>query len=62
MHNCDSLVLQYSKFVDRAVDTERSAFDEFNFKVDVFLEKHIGSVSSLSKLWDLLRVWREAFR
>ena len=34
------------------------AFEECNFKVDrldVFLQKHIDSVRSLSILWDLLR-------
>ena len=55
---CDSLVLQYSEFLDLAIKAEKSAFEEFNFKVDrldIFLQKQIGSVSSLSKLWDLLR-------
>ena len=58
MRDCDSLALQYSEFLDLAIKGETSAFKEFNFKVDrldVFLQKHIGSVSSLSKLWDLLR-------
>ena len=58
IRSCDSLVLQYSEFLDLATKVETSAFKEFNFKVDrldVFLQKHIGSVRSLSKLWDLLR-------
>ena len=58
IRSCDSLVLQYSEFLDLATKVETSAFEEFNFKVDrldVFLQKHIGSVRSLSKLWDLLR-------
>ena len=58
IRSCDSLVLQYSEFLDLATKVETSAFEEFSFKVDrldVFLQKHIGSVRSLSKLWDLLR-------
>ena len=58
IRDCDSLVLQYSEFLELATKVETSAFEEFNFKVDrldVFLQKHIGSVTSLSKLWDLLR-------
>ena len=58
IRSCDSLVLQYSEFLDLATKVETSAFEKFNFKVDrldVFLQKHIGSVRSLSKLWDLLR-------
>lgn len=58
IRSCDSLVLQYSEFLDLATKVETSTFEEFNFKVDrldVFLQKHIGSVRSLSKLWDLLR-------
>ena len=50
--------MQYSEFLDLATKVETSAFEEFNFKVDrldVFLQKHIGSVRSLYKLWDLLR-------
>ena len=31
---CDSLVLQYSEFLDVAIKAEKSAFEEFNFKVD----------------------------
>ena len=58
IRDCYSLVLLYSKFLDLATKVETSAFEEFNFKVDrldLFLQKHIGSVRSLSKLWDLLR-------
>ena len=58
IRDCDSLVLQYSEFLDLAIKAEKSAMEEFNFKVDrldIFLQKHIGSVSSMSKLWDLLR-------
>ncbi|CAH3148926.1 unnamed protein product [Pocillopora meandrina] len=58
IRDCDPLVLQYSEFLDLAIKAEKSAFEEFNFKVDrldIFLQKQIGSVSSLSKLWDLLR-------
>ena len=57
IRDCYSLVLLYSKFLDLATKVETSAFEEFNFKVDrldLFL-KQIGSVRSLSKLWDLLR-------
>ena len=56
IRNCDALVLEYSEFLDLAIKVETSAFEEYNFTVDrldVFLLKHIGSVSSLSKLWDL---------
>ena len=55
---CDPLVLQYSEFLYLAIKAEKSAFEEFNFKadrLDIFLQKHIGSVCSLSKLWDLQR-------
>ena len=48
IRDCDSLVLQHSKFLDLAIKAEKSAFKEFNFKVDrldIFLQKHIGSVS-----------------
>ena len=58
IRDCDSLVLQYSEFLDLAIKAEKSAMEGFNFKVDrldIFLQKHIGSVSSMSKLWDLLR-------
>jgi len=58
IHDCDSLVLQYPEFCDLAIKAGISAFREFSFKVDrldVFLQKHIGFVSSLTKLWNLLR-------
>lgn len=51
-------VLQYSVFLHLAIKVETSAFKEFDFKVDrleVFLQKHTDSVSSLSKSWYLLR-------
>ena len=74
IRDCYSLVLQYSEFLDLVTKVETSAFEEFNFKVDrldLFLQKHIASVRSVSKLWDLLRellilldkqLWREDFQ
>lgn len=58
-----TLVLQYSEFLDLTTRVETSAFREFDFKVDmleVFLQKHTDSVSSLSKLWDLGPVSRSS--
>ena len=45
IRDCDSLVLQYSEFLDLATKVETSAFEEFNFKVDmqagcIFAETH----------------------
>ena len=34
IRSCDSLVSQYSEFLDLATKVETSSFEEFNFKVD----------------------------
>ena len=54
----DNFILYVQKVLDLAIKAEKSAMEGFNVKVDrldIFLQKHIGSVSSMSKLWDLLR-------
>ena len=49
---------QYSEFADRAVQVNKSEFEEFDFtaqRLDTFLQKHIGQVSSLSRLQDVVK-------
>ena len=58
IQDCDTLMSQYSEFADRAVQLNKSEFEEFDFttqRLDTFLQKHIGQVRSLSRLWDVVK-------
>ena len=59
MRDFDYLIFQYAELVGKAVEAQRPAFEEFDFKPDklgVSLVGHLGPVGSLSKLWDLVRI------
>ncbi|CAH3122844.1 unnamed protein product [Pocillopora meandrina] len=58
IHDCDILLSQYSEFTERATQVHKSEFEDFDFtdqRLDAFLQKHIGLVGSLSKLWDVVK-------